>query len=555
MAKRRVIGIDFGTLSARAVLADSRDGRVLASAVCDYPEGVIEDRLPGQKARLKAKSALQNPTDYLTALEAVARGVMKKGKARPEEIGGIGIDFTSCTVLPVRSDGTPLCCDHRFAKSPHAWAKLWKHHATQPEADAINALGAERGERFMEAYGGKHSSEWFFAKVLETAREAPEIYAAADFFSEAGDWLVWQLTGRQTRNVSAAGFKGMRVHRENGAWGYPSKDYFRALHPKLENVIAEKLGGPVLQLGTKAGELSEAMARRLKLEAGIPVAAANIDAHAGVPACGVTRPGTLVMIMGTSTCHLLIAERGEAVEGICGVVEDGVAPGYWGYEAGQAGVGDLFAWFADHAAPEYAAGGKKKSAHEALTDEAAKLRPGESGLLALDWWNGNRSVLADADLSGLLVGLTLQSRPHEIYRALIEATAFGTRQIVEAFEKKGISIGRIVASGGLAQKNSFLVQVYADVLQRPIDVAGAEQSSALGAAMWGAVAGGLHRDIHEAVRRMAPPPRRTHRPDRAHGKIYGALYEEYARLHDLFGRDARSPMKKLREIQHGGRSA
>lgn len=548
MAKPYVIGVDFGTLSARAILVDARNGRELATAVTDYAHGVIDRHLPGSRIPLKAKSAFQDPADYLAALETVIPTVLRKAKVDAGQIAGIGTDFTSCTVLPVRSDGTPLCFDQRLRKNSHAWVKLWKHHATQPEADAINELGAAQGAEFVGAYGGRYSSEWFFSKVLETIREAPEIYKAADYFCEAGDWIVWQLSGEQTRNVSAAGFKGMRVHRDGKDWTYPAPIFFRSLHRGLGDVVDEKLGGRIVQLGSKAGELSKAMAFRLKLLPGIPIAAGNIDAHAGVPACGVTRPGALVMIMGTSTCHLLIADKRVEAEGICGVVQDGVVPGSWGYEAGQSGVGDLFAWYVEQAAPSYT--GKNSGAiHARLTREAANLRPGECGLLALDWWNGNRSILVDAELTGMLLGLTIHTRPHEIYRALIESTAFGTRKILEAFSSKGVTIRDIVASGGLAQKNPLLMQIYADVLQRPIKVAAAEQASALGAAMWGGVAAGIHRDIHAAAKKMVRPPRATFKPECRHRAVYDRLYSEYSRLHDQFGRDPRSPMKELRRIQ------
>lgn len=546
MAEAYVIGIDFGTLSARTVLIDANGGDELASDVYEYPSGVIEQHLPRSRNRLKEKSALQDPAEYLAALQQSIPVVVRRARINPSRIVAIGTDFTSCTVLPVTAAGIPLCFDRHHRRNPHSWVKLWKHHATQPEADCINRLGSQRGEEFIGTYGGKYSSEWFFSKVLETVREAPEIYDAAAYFLEAGDWIVWQLTGVQTRNLSAAGFKGMRVHQRGRDWEYPSPDFFRRLHPRLKNVISEKLGGMVIPPGSRAGGLSDAMAKQLGLPAGIPVAAGTIDAHAGVPACGVTTPGTLVMVMGTSTCHLLMADRKVEAEGICGVVQDGVVPGYWGYEAGQSGVGDLFAWFLNHACP----GGKDETAlHRELSKKASTLRPGQSGLLALDWWNGNRSILVNADLTGLILGLTIHSRPHEIYRALIEATAFGTRKIVEAFTSKGVPIRNIVASGGLAQKNSLLMQIYADVLQRPIAIAAAAQTSALGAGIWACVAAGIHPSVHAAVKKMVRPPRAVFKPVARHRKIYDALYQEYSRLHDFLGRDPQSPMQILRQIK------
>jgi len=549
-----VIGIDFGTLSARAILVDARNGRELASAISEYPHGVIEGSLG--KTPLKSQSALQDPRDYLHALKEVVPAVLRKGKIRGDQVAGLGTDFTSCTVLPVFANGEPLSFDKGLAKNPHSWVKLWKHHAAQPEADLINEIGQRRSEQFIPTYGGKYSSEWFFSKVLETVREAPQVYRAADRFIEAGDWIVWRLTGRETRNVSAAGFKGMRVHANGSDWAYPSAEFFAELHPELARVVEEKISGPVLGLGSSAGGLTAEWAEALRLRPGIPVATGNIDAHAGVPACGVTKPGSLVMIMGTSTCHLLIGEQKQEVEGICGVVQDGIVPGCWGYEAGQAGVGDMLGWFVDHRAPKYVhdeARRKGLSIHDLFSEQAAKLRPGESGLLALDWWNGNRSVLVDADLAGVLVGLTLQTRPHEIYRALIEATAFGTRQIVNAFTSKGIAIDEIFACGGLAQKNPLLMQIYADVLQRPIKVAGVQEASAFGAAMFGAVAAGIHPDIHAAASKMAPRPKKTYKPNAENRALYDALFMEYDKLHDYFGRDKNSVLKKLLRIRRKGK--
>jgi L-ribulokinase len=550
---RYVLGIDFGTLSARALLVDARTGREAATAVHEYADGVIEDTLPGDRRRLPPDTALQNPADYLTALAATVRRVLRAARAKPEQVVGIGTDFTSCTMLPVRADGTPLCGDRRWRKNPHAWVKLWKHHAAQPEANRINELGRGRREAFLGAYGGRYSSEWFFAKLLETLNDAPAVYEAADRFIEAGDWIVWQLCGVEQRNLSAAGFKAMWVHPDGaGGWTYPGRDFFRGLHPRLENVVAEKLGTRLLPPGARAGGLTKEMAARTGLIPGTPIAVGNIDAHVAVPACGVTTPGRLVMILGTSTCHLLIGDTRQEVEGMCGVVRDGVVPGAWGYEAGQAGVGDLFAWYVTHGVPASFHNEARRagmSVYQLLEQRAATLRPGECGLLALDWWNGCRSVLMDADLSGLLVGATLRTRPHEIYRALIEATAFGTRKIIEAFTSKGVAIRELVGCGGLAQKNPLLMQIYADVTGRPIRVAASAQTCALGAAMHGAVAAGFYPDIHAAARAMARVRRQAYEPDADAKPIYDRLYAEYSRLHDLFGRDERSAMKLLKRLR------
>ena len=550
---RYVLGIDFGTLSGRALLVEVATGREIATAVADYPAGVIEEHLPGDRRRLPPDTALQNPADFLAVLVRTIRRVLRLAQVQPEQIIGIGTDFTSCTMLPTGADGTPLCLNRRWRKNPHAWVKLWKHHSAQPEANRINELGAARGEAFVSAYSGRYSSEWFFAKLLETVNDAPEVYDAAERFIEAGDWIVWQLCGEERRSLSAAGFKGMWVcPAPGGGWDYPSPDFFAALHPKLRNVVAEKLHPELFPLGSRAGGLTREMARQTGLLEGTPVAVGNIDAHVAVPACGVTTPGKLVMIIGTSTCHLLVGETRQEVEGVCGVVEHGVVPGYWGYEAGQAGVGDLFAWYVAHGVPAYCYTEARRTGlnvYAWLEQQAARLRPGESGLLALDWWNGNRSVLMDADLTGLLLGATLGTRPHEIYRALIEATAFGTRKIIEAFTSKGVVIDALFACGGLAQKNPLLMQIYADVTGRPIQAATAKQACALGAAMYAAVAAGAHPNIHAAARKMVRPGRRIYQPNRAAQPVYDRLYAEYSRLHDEFGRNAASPMKTLKELR------
>jgi L-ribulokinase len=549
---RYVIGVDFGTLSARAVLVDSRSGKTIASADAAYGDGVIDYALPGSKRPLPPHTALQNPSDYLACFIRAVRGIMKTTAVPAEEIVAIGTDFTSCTVLPVFEDGTPLCGDKRWRGNPHSWVKLWKHHTPQPQADQINQLGIERGEEFIRAYGGKYSSEWFFSKVLETAQQAPEVYKAADKFIEACDWIVWQLCGEEKRNTSAAGFKGMRVYSsDSGEWDFPSPEFFSKVSPLLEDVH-QKLGPHYFPLSTIAGGLCDDIARKTGLRAGTPVCVGNIDAHAAVPACGVTAPGTLVMIMGTSTCHLLLTERRREVEGICGVVKDGVINGFWGYEAGQAGVGDLFAWHMEQALPAYIGKESRAAAlspHQLLQKQAAALKPGESGLLALDWWNGNRSVLVDADLSGVLLGTTIGTRPHEIYRALIEATAFGTRKIIEAFETQNVPINNLVACGGLGQKNPLLLQIYADVAQRPIALAETDQASALGAAMHAAVAAGLFKDMRQAAKTMAAPAKKVYRPNTKTASAYDVLYGEYSRLHDYFGRGENPVMKTLKNLK------
>ncbi len=554
-ALKVALGIDFGTESGRALLVDVATGQEVATAVYAYQNGVIDDVLPvaDPPVRLDPEWALQDPEDYIRVLKNTVPAVLETAGVQPEDVVGIGIDFTSCTMLPTRADGTPLCTLPAYRRSPHAWVKLWKHHAAQPEADRINAAARARNEDWLKRYGGKISSEWFFSKALQRLDEAPEIYAAADVLIEGGDWLVWQLVGEQKRNASTAGYKAIWAKGE----GFPDRDFFRALDPRLENVIDEKMTRKIYPIGAKAGALTARAADWMGLMPGIPVAVANMDAHVSVPGSTVTGPGRMVMIMGTSTCHILLGEVEKPVEGICGVVEDGVVPGLFGYEAGQSGVGDIFGWFVDHAVPpKYHQEAQEKglSVQKLLEEKAARQQPGEHGLLALDWWNGNRSVLVDVDLSGLLIGATLGTRAEDIYRALIESTAYGTRVIIEAFEKNGISIKEIVASGGLPERNPMMMQIYADVTGRTFKLAGSDLAGALGSAMFGAVAAGAknggYDTIVEAARHMSHLKEKSYQPIPEHQKIYDQLYQAYLRLYNTFGRGENDVMKKLKQLRN-----
>lgn len=553
MAKKRyAIGVDFGTESGRAVLVDVSNGKELATAVYPYKNGVIDEKLPGTNIRLEPDWALQDPEDYIRTFKHTIPAVLAKSGVDPADVIGIGIDFTACTMLPTLADGTPLSTLPAYRKNPHAWVKLWKHHAAQPEADKINATARALNEPWLDRYGGKISSEWFFSKTLQILDEAPEIYEAADRLLEATDWVIWQLTGVESRNSCTAGYKGLWSKRE----GFPRDAYFAALNPRLERVVDEKMSRQIKPIGEKAGELAPRAARWTGLQAGTAVAIANVDAHVSVPAATVTEPGRMVMIMGTSTCHMVLGTQERVVPGMCGYVEDGIIPGFFGYEAGQSGVGDIFAWFVDNAVPpEYHQLAKKRQLdlHQVLELEAAKLKPGESGLLALDWWNGNRSVLVDVDLAGLLVGATLATRAPDIYRALIEATAFGTRVIIEALEKNDVPVNELVACGGLPAKNKLLMQIYADVTGREFKLAASSQTPALGAAMFGAVAAGRaaggYDSIFEAAPRMGGLKKTTYTPNPAAQKVYDQLYTEYVTLHDYLGRGTNEVMKRLKNLK------
>jgi len=548
------VGIDFGTESGRAVLVDCADGTELGVAVYEYRNGVIDEHLPEPDAdvRLEPDWALQDPEDYVRTFRQTVPALLAETGVDPADVVGVGIDFTACTMLPTLADGTPLCMVGELRREPHAWVKLWKHHAAQPEAHRINAVAAERGEPWLARYGGRISSEWFFAKALQILDEAPAVYDRADRLIEAADWVVWQLTGSETRNTCTAGYKAMWSKHD----GFPADAYFAALDPRFEHVVDEKMSREIVTLGARAGGLSERAAAWTGLVPGTAVAVANVDAHVSVPAVTVTEPGTMVAIMGTSICHMLLGDALATVDGMCGVVEDGIVPGLFGFEAGQSAVGDIFAWFVESCAPPEVHELARRSGtgvHEVLEAEAAKLEPGESGLLALDWWNGNRSVLVDADLRGLLVGMTLATQAPEMYRALIEATAFGTRVIVDAFESAGVPVAEIVACGGLPERNRLLMQIFADVTGREFAVAASSQVPALGSAMFGAVAAGSalggHDSIVDAARRMARLGSERYRPDAARHAVYDELYREYVRLHDLFGRRGDDVMRNLKSIQ------
>jgi L-ribulokinase len=541
------IGIDFGTLSGRAVLVDAGDGSEVATAVFDYSHGVIDHNLPGSDVALPPDWALQDPLDYIQVIVQTVPEVLKISGVKAQDVVGIGIDFTACTMMPVKADGTPLMVIDAWSAHPHAWVKLWKHHASQPQADRINATAREMGEAWLDRYGGKISSEWFFSKALQILQEAPDVYRAADRLLEAADWVVWQLTGVETRNACTAGYKAMV---QDGS--YPQRDYFAALHPEFADIVDSKMGREFAPLGARAGGLTAKMAADTGLLEGTAVAVANVDAHVTAPAVKATDAGVMVMIMGTSTCHIMSGSELQVVDGMCGVVDGGIIPGLYGYEAGQSGVGDIFAWFVDNGVPPAYHEAAQKAGlnlHEYLEQEAAKQAVGEHGLVALDWWNGNRSTLVDTNLSGLLVGMTLATRAPDIYRALIEATAFGTREIIEAFEARGIEVKELVAAGGLPEKNDLLRQIYADVTGRTFKLAGSAQAPALGAAMHAAVAAGVYPDIHAAAAEMGKLSDEVVTPIPANKAAYDKLFAEYRLLYDYFGRGANDAMKRLKALK------
>ncbi|MGW0485646.1 ribulokinase [Nonomuraea sp. NPDC003214] len=556
-ANKFVVGVDFGTLSGRAVVVRVSDGAELGSAVHEYAHGVIERELPGSDVRLGPDWALQSPQDWIDVLRVAVPSAVAAAGVSPADVIGIGIDFTACTVLPATADGTPLCFE--TPELPHAWPKLWKHHAAQPHADRINALAARRGESWLPRYGGKISSEWEFAKALQVLEEDPGTYERAERWIEAADWIVWQLTGVESRNICTAGYKGIF---QDG--GYPSEDFLAELNPAFAGFTGKLATGQVGEdagkgvrlaaLGAPAGPLSARAAAWTGLPEGVAVAVGNVDAHVTAAAADAVAPGRMVAIMGTSTCHIMPSDRLAEVPGMCGVVRDGIVPGLWGYEAGQSAVGDIFAWFVDAFVPAAytrRAAEQGVSVHAHLTALAAEQAVGQHGLVALDWFGGNRSVLVDHNLSGVVLGQTLATRPEDVYRALIEATAYGARTIVETFEKSGVPVEEFVVAGGLL-KNPFLMQVYADVLRRPLSVIGSDQGPALGSAIHAAVAAGAYDDIQAAAAAMGKRTEAAYVPDEARADAYDRLYAEYRDLHEHFG-DGKA-LHRLRAIRNEARA-
>jgi L-ribulokinase len=544
------VGVDFGTLSGRALVVRVADGAELGTAVHDYRHGVIDQALPATGEPLPPDWALQDPRDYIEVLRRAVPAALAGAGVRPEQVIGIGTDFTACTVLPALADGTPLCQLDQYRGRPHAYPKLWKHHAAQPQADRISALAHERGEPWIARYGGKVSSEWEFAKGLQLLEEDPELYDRAHRFIEAADWIIWQLCGRETRNACTAGYKGIY---QDGR--YPSKEYLAALNPGFAGFAEGKLGHDIIALGERAGSLTAQAAALTGLPGGIAVAAGNVDAHVTPPAANAIAPGQMTAIMGTSTCHVMNAAALAEVPGMCGVVDGGITAGFWGYEAGQSGVGDIFAWFADHAVPpryHEEAARRGISVHDLLSAEAGRQPAGGHGLIVLDWMNGNRSVLVDHRLSGVVAGLTLSTRPADIYRALVEATAFGTRLIIDAFGWAGLPVTEFVVAGGL-MRNPVIMQIYADVLRRPLCLIGSEQGPALGSAIHAAVAAGAYPDVPAAAAVMGRKTANAYRPDPASADVYDELYPEYVTLHDYFGRGINDVLHRLRSLRDRSR--
>jgi L-ribulokinase len=547
------IGLDYGTNSVRTLIVDTATGREVGTAVWGYEhgtDGVILSRDPNL--------ARQHPADYVKGAEVTIKKALADAKRnvrgfKPEQIVGVGVDTTGSTPIPVDRNGRPLAFDKRFAKNLAAMAWLWKDHTGVAEAGEITELARQIRPHYLAKCGGTYSSEWFFSKILHCLRTAPEVFDAAYTWVECADWIPAMLTGTEhpdklTVGVCAAGHKAMY----NDDWGgYPDTEFLSKLHPKLGQ-LRSRLRPKAYTIDRAVGRLTDGWAKRTGLPAGIPVAVGAFDAHLGGVGAGI-KPGTLVKIIGTSTCDMMVwpVDKPLAdIPGLCGIVNGSILPRYWGLEAGQSAVGDIFNWFVNYVQP----GGKKLGSHEELTRGAARLKPGESGLLALDWNNGNRTILVDQRLTGLLIGQTLYTTPPEIYRALIEATAFGALTIINRFEEYGVKVQDVINCGGIAEKNPLVMQIYADVIGRPMKISRSSQTCALGAAIAGAVVAGVYPDYASAQQAMTGLKPHVFKPDPAAHAVYRELYALYKTLHDAFGTkdwngNLYHVMKKLIEIR------
>lgn len=543
-----VCGYDFGTLSCRITVSDRSTGETVYEAGVDYPHGVISQQLPESDVVLGLDWALQDPEDYLEVMTQLTRMALEK--VAPEEIAAIGTDFTNCTVVALGADGRPLCMQENFRQTPHAWPKLWKHHAAQPYAKRIEEILTAENVDWFPLYGRNVSSEWLFPKVLQVYEEAPEVYAAAGTFLEAADYIPYWLTGNLVRNSATL---GVNAFYEEGR-GFPQKELLEKFSPGFSGVL-DKLTGSVKPVGSRAGTLTPQAAERLGLLPDTVVAVGHGDSEIAAAGLGVTESGSMLMVMGTSTCYQMMHRNKIAFDGVCAIVRDGMIPGLVAYESGQPAVGDTFAWFADNMLPQQyqqAAADEGISVLAYMDRLCGQLKAGESGLVALDWFNGNRSVLMNYGLRGVIAGLSLASRPEEIYRSLIEATAFGARRIFDSYTQAGVGIEKVYAAGGLARKSPVTMQIYADILNRPITATSISNSSSLGAAVCAAVA--LEEEIgtYEVFRRvygrMIHYDAAVYRPDPKAAATYEKLYQAYLELHDFVGKQA-SMCEALNAIQ------
>ena len=522
-------------MSCRLIAADINTGDCVFEAARDYPNGVIKGTLPGTGVAIEENWFLQDPADYIEVLCRLTHAAIAELGA--ENIVAIGTDFTNCTVVGIR-EGLPLCAHEAYRNMPHAWVKLWKHHAAQPYAERIEQVLKETGTPWLQEYGGSVSSEWLFPKLLQTYEEAPELFEACELYLEAADYIVYFLTGNIIRNSATLGINAFYSPDR----GYPEKELLNRFSKGFGDAVYPKLKGTIVPVGSRAGRICESAAERLGLRTTVVVSAGHGDSEAACAGLGATEPGTMIMVMGTSNCYQMIYDRKLFFDGVCAVVEDGMIPELVAYESGQPAVGDAFSWYIENMMPaEYARQAKfqNMSQIQYMNLLASRVLPGESGLISLDWFNGNRSVLMDYTLKSFFAGLSLDTKPEAIFRSMIEATAFGSRKIIEGYETAGVHIEKLIAVGGLSVKSELTMQIYADVLSREICVATIPNASAMGACICGAVAYrnemGTRAAFEAGAKRLLHHTEKRYKPDKNASAIYDELYKVFCTLHDFAG--------------------
>lgn len=553
MTERYTIGLDYGSLSCRGVLVNVKNGAIAAEASLTYPHGFIDQALPnGTLLPPGGQWCLQHPADYELALTTIVPQLMTQSGIRPEQVVGIGVDFTASTVIPVDKAFRPLCYQEAYASRPHAWCKKWKHHGASLQAELLNQACQDQHAPYLAWYGGRINSECLTAKVAQVFMEDRDVYDAADAFVEAGDYITSLLAGQPVISTSIAAAKAL-WSRETG---YPSPEFLSVIDPAFSHMprekLADHLGVIPVAPGERASCLCPTMAKQLGLLPGIAVTASQMDAYTPMLGVGIDHAGAMLMVIGTSTAIMLLGQEYQPVQGVTACLPNTYYPGLWGYASGQASVGDAFRWFTENHVPEsYHREARQLglSLQQYLTQLAQPLKPGETGLLALDWFNGNKSCLGNSRLSGMILGLNLQTRPEEIYRALLEATAFGARRIIDAYREASVPVEEILVCGGIPGKNPLLMQIYADVLGLPLKVSRCTQAPALGAAIYAAAAAGSEagfNSVFEAVQAMHCRDFITYTPCEAHRQTYDLLYQEYLTLHDYFGQGGNRVMERLR---------
>lgn len=539
--KKYTVGIDFGTLSARAVVAKVENGEIMGAASFDYPHAIMDECLPCGK-KLSRGWSLQHPQDYLDALYFTVPAALKDAGVKGEEVAGLGVDFTCSTNLPTLSDGTPLCFLPEFENEPNAYVKLWKHHA-ESQAEHVQKVAREMKLPWLKNSGNRISSEWPIPKLLQIKEEAPQAFEKTAYYLEAGEWMIWQLTGNLSRSANMSSIKNFY---EAGK-GYADPAFYEKVDPAFKGILEGRMKGEALSLSQRAGCLRADMAEKLSLLPGTAVSTVMVDAQSGFFSAGLCEDGEMLTVLGTSACHLLLGkEDREDLWGIAAKAKEGTMPGLVTFEGNQP-MGENLAWFIDHACPASCSEEARKkgiSLHQLMNEKAAALQPGANGLIALDWFNGNRCVLGDSKLSGMILGLTLKTKPEEIYRALMEASVYTMRSIVDNFENQGLQVKKIVAVGGMARKSPLLMQIIADVLEKEVHVSAVREAMALGAAIIASVAGDVYPDLFTAIRAMGQPIEKTYYPGENAGK-YKPLFREFMQLHDYFGRGGNDVMHRL----------